>query len=82
MGLGWEGGGYIRVLIGLHIFFGRVYIQWGLYTRGVLTGFYGIFVCSVYSKNKALRKEIPSKDLAVQRQPFPDFYKKGLLRIS
>ena len=39
-------------------------------------------IYSVYSKNKALRKEIPSKDLAVQRQPFPDFYKKGLLRIS
>ena len=28
----------------------------------------------------ALRKETPAKDLALQKQPFPDVYKKDILK--
>ena len=31
---------------------------------------------------EALRKEAPAIDLALQKQPFPDVYKKLFLRIS
>ena len=37
-----------------------------------------LFVCC--KKPEALRKETPTKDVAIQKQPFPDVYKKGLLK--
>ena len=36
----------------------------------------------LYLKPEALRKEAPAKDVALQKQPFPDVYKKVLLKVA
>ena len=65
--------------------FGQIFVSSGIFKKEILFKRSGILediYLIILGKPEALQKETPAKDLALQKQPFQDVYKIGLLKHS